>query len=171
MPPKEIETEFKKVEAELSQAKRDAEDKFRELEGALDEELGISRPPPQGNDLKTKKKEDNSPGLELGKNMWKQLTRVSIPVFSGDKRTYGSWKAAFTACVDKDPATPEYKLLQLKKYLSGEALKAVKSLGHSAEAYEAAKSRLERKYGGQRRQINLYVEELDQFRPIRDAFS
>ena len=47
----------------------------------------------------------------------------------------------------------------------------MKSLGHSAEAYEAAKSRLERKYGGQRRQINLYMEELDQFRPIRAGFA
>ena len=44
---------------------------------------------------------------------------------------------------------------------------AVESLGHSAMAYEAAKSRLERKFGGQRRQINLHLEELDQFRPIR----
>ena len=168
---KEIETEFKEVEAELSQAKQDAKDKFRKLESAMDEGLGITRPPPPGNDLKTEKKNDNSPDLELGKDMWKQLTRVSIPVFSGDKRSYGSWKAAFMACVDKAPATPEYKLLQLKKYLSGEALKAVESLGHSAEAYEAAKSRLERKYGGQRRQINLYMEELDQFRPIRAGFA
>ena len=159
---KEIETKFKEVEAELLQAKQDAKEKFRELEGAMDEELGISRPPPPGNDLKTeKKKKHNSPDLELGKDMWKQFTRVSIPVLSGDKRSYGSWKVAFMACVDKAPATPEYKLLQLKKYLSGEALKAVESLGHSAEAYEAAKSRLERKYGGQRRQINLYMEELD----------
>ena len=71
------------------------------------------------------------------------------------------------ACVDKVPATAEYKLLQLKKYLSGEALAAVESLGHSAEAYEAAKSRLERKLVGQLRQINLHLEELDQFRPIR----
>ena len=110
---------------------------------------------------------EESPKQELGKDMWKHLTRVSIPVFSGDKRSYGSWKAAFMACVDKAPATAEYKLLQLKKYLTGEALAAVESLGHSAEAYEAAKSRLERKFGGQRRQIYLHLEELNQFRPIR----
>ena len=104
--------------------------------------------------------------MSAGKT-WKQLMRVSILVFSGDKRSYGSLKAAFMACVDKAPATAGYKLLQLKKCLSGEALAAVESLGHSAKAYEAAKSRLERKFGGQRRQINLYLEELDQFRPIR----
>ena len=62
--------------------------------------------------------------MSTGKT-WKQLTRVSIPVLSGDKQSYGSWKAAFMACVDKAPATAEYKLLQLKKYLSGEALAAV----------------------------------------------
>ena len=64
------------------------------------------------------------------------------------------------ACVDKAPATPEYKLLQLRQYLSGEALKVGEPLGHSAAAYETAKERLERKFGGKRRQIALHLEEL-----------
>ena len=71
-------------------------------------------------------------------------------------------KAAFMTCVDKVPATSEYKLLQLEKYLSREVLQEVENLGHSAEAYEAANSRLERKCGGQRRQVNLCMEDLDQ---------
>lgn len=86
---------------------------------------------------------------------------------SGNKATYESWKAAFTACIDKAPATAEYKLLQLRQYLSGEALKCIENLGHSAAAYKSAKSRLERKYGGYRRRIALYTEELEQFKPIR----
>lgn len=103
----------------------------------------------------------------LGQDLWRQLKRVQIPVFSGVKRTYQSWKAAFLACIDSAPATEEYKLLQLRQYLTGEALKTIENLGHSAFAYEAAKERLERKYGGKRRQIALYIEELEQFRPIR----
>ena len=43
----------------------------------------------------------------LGEDMWKQLKRVTIPMFSGDKRTYQNWKAAFTACVDQPPAMAE----------------------------------------------------------------
>ena len=43
-------------------------------------------------------------------------------------------KAAFMACIDKAPATPEYKLLQLQQCLTGEALKAIESLGYSAAA-------------------------------------
>ena len=69
------------------------------------------------------------------------------------------------ACIDKSPATPEFKLLQLRQYLSGEALKAIETLGHSASAYQAAKERLERKYGGKRRKIAIYMEEVDNFRP------
>ena len=63
----------------------------------------------------------------IGRDMWSQLKRVSIPVFSGDKKTYEGWKTAFMACIDKAPATPEYKLLQLRQYLSGDALKAVET--------------------------------------------
>ena len=47
----------------------------------------------------------------IGQDLWRQLKRVQIPVFSGDKRSYHSWKAAFLACIDSAPATEEYKLL------------------------------------------------------------
>ena len=107
----------------------------------------------------------------IGQDMWKQLKRVSIPIFRGDKRTYENWKAAFLACIDQAPATAEYKLLQLRQYLSGEALKSIENLGHSATAYEAAKSRLERKYGGTRRQMAIYLGELESFKPIRTGYA
>ena len=41
-----------------------------------------------------------------------------------------NWKEAFMACIDQTPATPEFKLLQLRHYSSGEALKTIESLGH-----------------------------------------
>ena len=107
----------------------------------------------------------------IGQDLWKQLKRVTIPVFSGDKRTYQNWKAAFITCVDQAPATPEYKLLQLRQCLAGEALKSIESLGHSATAYHAAMDRLERKFGGERRQVAIYLEEIDNFRPVRHGNS
>ena len=72
---------------------------------------------------------------KIGKDLWKQLKRVSISIFYGDKKMYGDWKAAFAACIDQAPATEEYKLLQLCHYFSGEALKAIEGLAHSAFAY------------------------------------
>ena len=50
-------------------------------------------------------------------------------------------------------------------------LKVVEPLGHSAAAYEAAKERLERKFGGKRRQIALHLEELENFKPLRPGFA
>ena len=38
------------------------------------------------------------------------LKSVSIPKFTGNKKHYEAWKAAFYTCVDKARATPEYKL-------------------------------------------------------------
>ena len=102
-------------------------------------------------------------------DMWRQLKRVEIPTFSGDKHAYAGWKAAFVTCIDAAPVTPEYKLLQLRSYLKGEALRAIESLGHSASAYQAALERLERKFGGERRQVTLRLEDLDNFRPMRDG--
>ena len=80
-------------------------------------------------------------------------------MFSGEKRQYQNWKAAFLACIDSAPATDEYKLLQLRQYLSGDALKVIEKLGHSAFAYKAAKERLDRKYCVKRRQIAIYLED------------
>ncbi|CAC5373898.1 unnamed protein product [Mytilus coruscus] len=121
----------------------------------------------------TTKEENNNKQLnsELGNDMWKQLKRVSIPIFKGNKRNYQSWKAAFLACIDQAPATKEYKLLQIRQYVEGEALQVIENLGHSAVAYDAAKERLERKYGGQRRQITLYIEELENFKPMREGIA
>ena len=45
------------------------------------------------------------------------------------------------ACIDKAPATAEDKLLQLRLYPSGEVLKAIENLRHSAAAYQIAKER------------------------------
>lgn len=80
----------------------------------------------------------------LGKEMWNQRKRVSIPIYNGYKRLYKGWKMAFMACVDKAHAMLEYRFLQLCQYLSGEALRIVEPLRLSAVAYEMAKERLER---------------------------
>ena len=96
------------------------------------------------------------------------LTRVQVPKFEGDKRNFESWKAAFTACVHCTDTSPEYKLLRLRDCLKGEPLNVIASLGHSAAAYDVAMAKLERKYGGHRRQISLRLEELHKFRQIRE---
>ena len=105
----------------------------------------------------------------IGEDLWRQLKGIKLPVFTGDKRSYRNRKAAFMACVDTAPSTGEYKLLQLRQCLSGEVLNVKESLGHSAAVYEAAKEHLERRYGDKRRQVAIYLEELDKFPQIRQG--
>ena len=105
----------------------------------------------------------------IGVDMWSQLKRISIPTFSGDKNIYESWKSAFMQCIDRAAATPEYKLLQLRQCLEGKALQCIQELGHSPAAYEAAKSVLERKFGGKRRQIAKYLEKIENYKPMHEG--
>ena len=63
--------------------------------------------------------------------MGNQLKRVSIPMCSGDKAEYPGLRATFEQCMDRAPATSQYKLLQLRQCLAGEPLKLVQRYGHS----------------------------------------
>ena len=82
----------------------------------------------------------NSTNDQLSIDSSAALKRVSIPKFAGNKKHYEAWKAAFNLCVDQARAAPEHKLLRLRECLQGEAPKVIENLGHSAAAYEAAKS-------------------------------
>jgi len=156
------------LNSELEKAILKTELDIQDIKSKLEESINETKGRPSRQHDSPKKNRDNVKH-ELGSDMWKQLKRVSIPVFGGDKRQYESWKASFVACIDQAPATPEYKLLQLRQHLSGEALHTIESLGHSATAYTTAKERLDRKYGGRRRQIGLYLEELERFKPLRQG--
>ena len=59
-------------------------------------------------EIKPEPKRDKN--TNIVQDMWKQLKRVQIPIFSGEKKRYESWKAALLACIDQAPATAEYKL-------------------------------------------------------------
>ena len=54
--------------------------------------------------------------------------------------------------MDETNLSPQFKMLQLESCLKQEAAETVKGLGYSEHACEAAKARLNRKYGGNRRQ-------------------
>ena len=44
--------------------------------------------------------------FDVGQDLWQQLKRVTIPIFTGDKRAYSTWRAAFMACIDKAQPPP-----------------------------------------------------------------
>ena len=81
-----------------------------------------------------------------------KLKGVDLPTFDGENKVdYKQWKAAFTSAVDYVDIPVNEKMLRLQNSLKGKALKMVKDLGFSSNAYERAKEKLDKKYGGQRR--------------------
>ena len=81
-----------------------------------------------------------------------KLKGVELPTFSGDNKTeYESWKAAFMSVVDGANILVKEKMLRLQSCLTGKALKMVKDLGYSDNAYKRALEKLEKKFGGERR--------------------
>ena len=101
---------------------------------------------------------------------FKGLTRLPIPKFRGDKRSFESWYAGFHQIVGRHKKVPpEQKLLRLYSCLEGEALRTIQNLGYSSAAYDIAIARLVRKYGGKRRELTMRLEELDKFRGVREG--
>lgn len=99
----------------------------------------------------------------------KQLERIRIPIFSGNKMEFQQWFAAFSICVDKTSLAPQFKMLRLEGCLRGEAAETIKGLGYLQTAYDAALSRLQRKYGGDRRKVQAQIEELRKMRPVNEG--
>ena len=59
-------------------------------------------------------------------------------------------------------------MIRLKSCLEGKAEEAISRLGLSDEAYEEAKKILKRKFGGVRRQVQNYLDELRNMPPLRE---
>ena len=99
----------------------------------------------------------------------KQLERIRIPMFTGNKVEFQQWFAAFSTCIDKTLLAPEYKMLRLERCLRGEAAETIKGLGYTQAAYDAAKAKLQRKYGGDRRKVQAQIDELRKLKTVTEG--
>ena len=118
-------------------------------------------------------KETHQSTLSVDKesSIFSSLKKVSLPVFSGDVKQFLNWENSFSSCIDKSILSAQAKLLHLRQYLAGDVVKVLQGLGHSADAYELAKQRLRRRYGGERRKIALFLEEVEQFSRLKPGNS
>ena len=68
--------------------------------------------------------------------------------------------------MDETNLSAQFKMLRLEKSLAGEAAEMVRGPGYLDHAYEAAKARLNQKYGEIRPQVQAHIDELRKMRPI-----
>ena len=97
-----------------------------------------------------------------------KIERLQIPKFNGDKTKFEYFWAAFSTIVDGSNEPSKYKMIRLKSCLEDKAAEAIARLGFSKEAYEEAKMTLKRKFGGSRRQVQNYLDELQNMPSLRE---
>ena len=142
---------------------KDSKELFEEIPPSIENNPSDTTVIEKDNFLVSAKK----PSTDEESSIFSSLKKVSLPVFSGDIKEFNNWANAFSACIDKSPLSSEAKLLHLRKYLAGDAAKVLEGVGHSHEAYELAKQRLGRRYGGERRKITIFLDEVENFHRIK----
>jgi len=60
-------------------------------------------------------------------------------------------------------------MVRLKACLQGKAEESISKLGFSEEPYEEAKNTLKRRIGGERRQLQNYLEEVKRIKPVQEG--
>ena len=95
------------------------------------------------------------------------LKPLKAPTFNGDKRKFEDFWALFTSLVDESTEPVNLKMARLRQCLTGNALEAIRGLGVPVHEYEEAKEILKTKYGGTRRLLRAYLDQLEQAPPIR----
>ena len=137
--------------AALNQLRADGAERESGLRNKDDISLGISR------SLNLEyEKNAYGPGQYHGRlvqgSLHVKLKGADLPKFSGeDKADYEPWRAAFMSIVDGMDIPVGEKVLRLPISLTRKALTLVKDLRYFINAYERAKEKLEKKYGGERR--------------------
>ena len=87
--------------------------------------------------LKTEEKAPKSNvtgGISVG-HVDKNLERIKLPKFNGDKTKFENFWATFASIVDETDEPAKYKMIRLKSCLEGKAEEAISRLGFSGEAY------------------------------------
>ena len=90
------------------------------------------------------------------------LKPLKVPTFSGDKQKFEDFWALFRSLVDESAEPANLKMARLRQCLTGNALEAIRGLGVTVPEYEEVKEILKSKYGGARRLLRAYMDQLEQ---------
>ena len=114
--------------------------------------------------------ESNSSSMQGNTGQFQsRLKPLKLPVYDGSKTKFEDFWALFTSFVDENSEAPNVKMARLTQSLTGVALQAIQGLGVSQPEYEEAKQILKEKYGGQRRQLQAYMDQLETMVPLKNT--
>ena len=110
---------------------------------------------------------EQSPSI-TGGTINRNLKALKVPQFDGNKATFVEFWCLFESLVDKSTEPVNIKMARFRECLSGRALEAIRGLGVSEAEYNEAKEIIQLKFGGERRQLRAYMEELEKTPPLQN---
>ena len=112
------------------------------------------------------------PATLHNKNPIGNLKRVDLPKFAGNLQDYFQWKSTFDVLVKNNEFLDDNtKYLYLENSLTGAAHRIVENLEHSSTSFHMALSILDRKYGGEERQLQCMYNKIKDIRLAKDYHS
>ena len=99
----------------------------------------------------------------------RNLGRIRLRKFNGDKTKFENFWATFESIVDETDEPAKFKMIRLKSCLEGKAEEGISKLGFCEEAYKEAKNTLKRGFGGERRQLQNYLEDVKKITPLQEG--
>ena len=97
------------------------------------------------------------------------LKALRVLKFDGNRTTFEEFWCLFESLVDKSTKPVNIKMARFRECLSGRALEAICGLGVSEAKFGEAKEIFQSKFGGERRQLREYMEELEKIQPLRNT--
>ena len=116
--------------------------------------------------MKTPKTKENA--RVTGWPRGQKFRECQTPKFNGDKTKFENFWATFESIADETDEPAECKMTRLKSCLKGKAEEAVSKLGFSEEAYNETKNTLKRRFGGERRQLYNYLDDVKKMKPLQE---
>jgi hypothetical protein len=89
-----------------------------------------------------------------------KLDPLKVLVFECDKTRFEDFWGLFSSLFDSGNEPANIKMARLRQSLKGTALEAIRGLGFSLPEYEEAMEILKTKFGGRRRQLQAYIDQL-----------
>ena len=100
-------------------------------------------------------------------NCNRQLNPLKVPVFSGEKSNFEDFWEMFLSLVDQGGEPANIKMARLRQSLTGTALEAIRGLGVTEPEYNEAKEILHFKFGGERRKLQAYMDQIQKMPPLK----
>ena len=100
-------------------------------------------------------------------NCNQRLKPLKVPVFSGEKSKFEDFWEMFLSLADQGVEPTNIKMARLRQSLTGTALEAIRGLGVSDPEYKEAKEILQSKFGGERRKLQAYMDQIEKMPPLK----